>query len=66
MRSIRFEIIGSGGIAHAHINEYKKLANVQIVGVADVVPGKTQQFIDTLSLTDAQAFEDHRKAMFKP
>ena len=63
IKTIRIGIIGSGGIAHAHINQYKKLANVQIVAVADVVPGKAQQFVDSLSLTDAQAFEDHRKLL---
>jgi predicted dehydrogenase len=36
IKTIRIGIIGSGGIAHAHINQYKKLANVQIVGEADV------------------------------
>ncbi|BBH21142.1 hypothetical protein Back11_24870 [Paenibacillus baekrokdamisoli] len=63
IKTVRIGIIGSGGIAHAHINQYKRLPNVQIVGVADVVPGKAKQFVDSLSLTDTQAFEDHRKLL---
>ncbi|MFC0335348.1 Gfo/Idh/MocA family protein [Paenibacillus sepulcri] len=63
IKTVRIGIIGSGGIAHAHVSQYKKLPDVEIVAVADVVPGKAQQFIDSLSLENAQPFEDHRKLL---
>ncbi|GGD70421.1 Gfo/Idh/MocA family protein [Paenibacillus nasutitermitis] len=63
IKTVRIGIIGSGGIAHAHVNQYKKLPDVEIVGVADVVPGKAKQFIESQSLENAQPFEDHRKML---
>src|SRR5688572_31969010 len=56
-------IIGSGGIARTHARAYKELPDVEIVAVADVVPGRAQEFIDSLELSGATAFEDHRKAL---
>ena len=59
----RIGIIGSGGIARAHARAYKELPDVEIVAVADVVPGKAQEFIDALELPAAKAFEDHQPAL---
>lgn len=62
-RTIRIGIIGSGGIARAHVAAYKTIENVQIVAVADVVPGKAAEFIQATGLVDAKAFEDHRELL---
>ncbi|HET7768520.1 MAG TPA: Gfo/Idh/MocA family oxidoreductase [Chloroflexota bacterium] len=59
----RIGIIGSGGIARAHARAYKELPDVEIAAIADVVPGRAQEFIDALELASATAFEDHRKAL---
>lgn len=59
----RIGIIGSGGIARAHARAYKELPGVEIVTVADVVPGKAQAFIASLNLLAARPFEDHRQAL---
>ena len=56
-------IIGSGSIARAHARAYLELPDVQIGAVADVVPGRAQEFIDSLSLSGATAFTDHRDAL---
>ena len=56
-------IIGSGSIARAHARAYLELPDVQIVAVADVVPGRAQEFIDSLSLSGATVFTDHRDAL---
>lgn len=61
--TIRIGIIGSGGIARAHVNAYKTIENVEIVAVADVVPGKAQEFINSNQLGEAKAFEDHREML---
>ncbi|PYI54379.1 Gfo/Idh/MocA family protein [Paenibacillus flagellatus] len=62
-KTIRVGIIGSGGIARAHAAAYKTMDHVEIAAVADVVPGKAQQFIDRDELKDAQPFEDHRELL---
>jgi predicted dehydrogenase len=63
VRAVKIGIIGSGGIARAHARAYKTIPDVEVVAVADVVPGKAQQFIDDLELGGARAFEDHRQAL---
>lgn len=60
---VKVGIIGGGGIAGSHANAYLAMEGVQIVAVADVVPGKAQQFIDELGIEGAQAFEDHNKLL---
>ena len=45
-RKIRIGIIGTGWIAGAHIAEYKRMEDVQIVAAADLIPGKAQAFCE--------------------
>jgi predicted dehydrogenase len=59
----RIGIIGSGSIARAHARAYKELPDVEIVAVADVVPGRAQEFITSLELSNARAFEEHKHAL---
>lgn len=61
--SVRIGIIGSGGIAGAHANAYKQMPDVEVVGVADVIPGKAKEFIERAGFTGAAAFEDHRRLL---
>ncbi|WP_274361617.1 Gfo/Idh/MocA family protein [Paenibacillus thermotolerans] len=62
-RKTRIGIIGSGGIAAAHIRGYKTMEEVEIVAVADIVPGKAKSFIQDQDLPGAEAFEDHRQML---
>src|SRR5699024_10195615 len=57
---VKIGIIGSGGIAGSHARAYQSMDDVDILGVADLVPGKAQQFIDDLEIECAEAFEDHK------
>ena len=59
MAATRIGIIGSGGIAGAHARAYKQIPDVEVVAVADVVPGKADEFVRRWEFTGAQAFEDH-------
>ncbi|WP_336785065.1 Gfo/Idh/MocA family protein [Paenibacillus sp. MMO-177] len=59
----RIGIIGSGGIASAHVRAYKQLPDVEIVAVADVIPGKADQFVTREQLPGAIGFDDHRKLL---
>lgn len=62
-KTIRVGIIGSGGIARAHAAAYKTMENVEIVAVADIVPGKAKEFVEKEQLTAAKPFEDHRRLL---
>lgn len=58
-KKLRIGIIGTGGIARAHISAYKKLEYVEIAGVADVIPGKAFAFAKAEGLTEAASFDSH-------
>ncbi|MHA6481903.1 Gfo/Idh/MocA family protein [Paenibacillus sp. strain BS8-2] len=62
-KTIRIGIIGSGGIAGAHLRAYQNMENVEIVGAADIVPGRAAQFLSSAGLSESVAFEDHRKLL---
>ncbi len=61
MDKIRIGIVGTGGIAHAHMRAYLKMEDVEIVGASDIVPGKARAFLDEFGLTSVPAFEDNDK-----
>lgn len=65
-KTIKVGIIGSGGIARAHVSAYRKLPFVEIVAVADVVPGRAQEFIDKEGLAGAVAYEGHQALLAQP
>lgn len=54
---LRIGIIGTGGIAHAHANAYKKFDDVEVVAGADIIPGKARRFLDAFGWTEATAYE---------
>jgi len=61
-KKLRIGIIGTGGIAGAHLNSYKRLAEagyVEIVGGSDIVPGKARKFFDRNGLPDVKAFDNN-------
>lgn len=57
MKKLKIGIIGTGGIAHAHIKAYLNLPDVEIVGAADIIPGKARDYLDKYELTDAKDYE---------
>ena len=59
-KKLRIGIIGTGGIANAHIRNYLNLPNVEVVAGADIVPGKARDFLDRYGLTEAKAFDNHK------
>jgi len=44
-KKVRVGIIGTGWIAEAHIKEYKRMDDVEIVAAADIIPGKAEAFM---------------------
>jgi predicted dehydrogenase len=61
-RTVRIGIIGSGGIAAAHAERYRRIPGVEVVAVCDVVPGRAQAFIERHGLA-ARAYDDHRRLL---
>lgn len=55
-RKLRIGLIGTGGIAGAHMNAYTQFDDVEIVGAADIEPGKARAFLDKWNLPKAPAF----------
>lgn len=60
VKNLRIGIIGAGGNAGAHARQYKVLEGVEVVAVADIVPGKAQEFIQMHELPNAKAYENFR------
>jgi len=48
-------IVGAGGISRAHLRALRGLDHVEVVGVADVVPGKAREYAEVYGI--AHAFE---------
>lgn len=46
-KKLKIGFIGTGWIAAAHIESYKKMPDVEIVAAADLVPGKAEAFFKT-------------------
>src|SRR5438128_1667658 len=61
MKKVKVGVIGAGGISHAHMEGYQKLPDVQVVAVADVVPGKARAWAEKYDVPDA--FEDYRQLL---
>ena len=65
MSKLRIAIIGTGGIANAHVRGYKKLDNVEIVAGSDIVPGKARAFLDKHEYPNAKAYESTKEMLEK-
>ena len=46
MEKTRVAIIGTGGIANAHMRAYQQIPEVEIVAGVDIIPGKAREFLD--------------------
>lgn len=60
-RKIRVGIIGTGWIAEAHVNAYKKCPDVEIVAAADLIPGKAEKFCEVNGLTGVEFYPSHKE-----
>ncbi len=56
MEKLKIAIIGTGGIANAHIRQYLKMEDVEVVAAADIIEGKARNFLDSYKLSDAKDF----------
>lgn len=62
---LKIGIIGTGGIAFAHVEAYLKRNDIEIVAGADLVPGKARAFLDGFKLTEARDYNSHTELLEK-
>lgn len=57
---LRVAIVGTGGIAHVHMDAYLKLSDrCKVVALVDIVPGKARRFMEEFGVT-CDVYEDHK------
>ena len=56
---IRVAIVGTGGIAHSHMDAYRHLGNrCEVVALVDIIPGKARRFMEEFAL-ECDTYERH-------
>lgn len=61
---MKIGIIGAGGIAHAHMRNYQMMADAEVVAVADLIPGRAEQFCETFDLEEkARCYPSHKELL---
>ncbi len=61
-RPLRVGIIGTGWIAEAHVESYLKQPDVEIVAMADLIPGKAERFARQYGV-DCALYPDHKSML---
>ncbi|MBR0113348.1 MAG: Gfo/Idh/MocA family oxidoreductase [Clostridia bacterium] len=60
-QKLKVGIIGTGWIAEAHVSAYKKCPDVEIVALADLIPGKAEAFCERYDVGKVQFFPSHKE-----
>lgn len=60
-KKIRVGIIGTGWIAGTHVKNYLEMPDVEIVGGADLIEGKAEEFFASYGLNDVKCFHSHKE-----
>ena len=55
-KKVKVGIIGTGWIAEAHVMEYKKMPDVEIVAMADLIPGKAEAFAEKMGVENVRFY----------
>ena len=56
-KKVKIGIIGTGWIAESHINAYKNMPDVEIVAMADLVPGKAEACAKKFGVENCKFYE---------
>ena len=59
-KKVKVGIIGTGWIAEAHVANYLKCSDVEIVAAADLIPGKAEKFCKENGIENARLYPDHK------
>lgn len=60
---LRVGIIGTGWIAEAHIESYLRQPDVQVVAMADLIPGKAERFAARYGVSGCNFYPDHKSML---
>ncbi|MDR0928693.1 MAG: Gfo/Idh/MocA family oxidoreductase, partial [Oscillospiraceae bacterium] len=58
-RKLKIGIIGTGWIAESHIESYQRQPDVEVVALADLIPGKAAKFQERYKIEGARLYPDH-------
>ena len=64
-RRLRVGIIGTGGIANAHIQSYLRMPDVDLVAGADLIPGKADEFFKRYGVEGVRTYTNHKEMLEK-
>ena len=56
-KKLRIGIVGTGWIAEAHIKNYLKMEDVEIVAAAEIVDGKAEAFFEKFGVENAKCYK---------
>ncbi len=62
-KKVKVGIIGTGWIAEAHVKAYQKCEDVEIVALADLVPGKAEAFCERYNVGENVKFYPSHKEL---
>lgn len=62
-KKLKVGIIGTGWIAEAHVKAYQKCPDVEIVALADLIPGKAEAFCKRYNVGDNITFFPSHKEL---
>ncbi len=63
-KKLKVGIIGTGWIAEAHIREYNEMPDVEVVAMADLIPGKAEKFKETWNVPgDVRFYPSHKEML---
>ena len=62
-RIYKVAIIGTGWIAEAHIESYLAQPDVEVVALADIIPGKAAAFAKTYGIENARIYGHHTEML---
>lgn len=62
-KKVKIAIIGTGWIAESHIASYKKMADVEIVALADLVPGKAEEFAKKFEIENCRIYNSDKELL---
>ena len=62
-KKLKVGIIGTGWIAEAHIESYKRMPDVEIVAGADLIPGKAEKFFERYGVEGVRCYPSHKEML---
>ena len=62
-KKFKVGLIGTGWIAEAHIQSYKRMPDVEVVAGADLIPGKAEKFFQRWGVEGVRCYPDHKSML---